>query len=119
MLKDAPAEGNYHQVPASNGTQSTTETQHTILLTPQEMMIFESKSCCTCKSTMPAWKIHIVVNGLYSPRNQKFAVSRQFYFCADPRCIAIKPFASNIQTPPSEVNIMRDSQLSSEDICLL
>jgi hypothetical protein len=42
---------------------------------------------------------YIVVNGLYIPRNQKFAVSRQFYFCADPRCIAIKPFASNIQTP--------------------
>ena len=63
-------------------------------------------SCCTCKSTMPAGKIHIVVNGLYIPRNQKFTVSRQFYFCADPRCIAVKPFASNIQTPPSEVNIM-------------
>ena len=31
----------------------------------------------------------------------------------------IKPFTSNIQTPLSEVNIMRDSQLSSEDICLL
>ena len=141
MLNDAPAEGNYRQVPASNGEQSTTKTQHTILLTPQEMeLIFKSKkkntepehiwnvargearvnaSCCTCKSTMPAGKIHIVVNGLYIPRNQKFAISRQFYFCADPRCIAIKPFASNIQTPPSEVNIMRDSQLSSEDICLL
>ena len=40
MLKDAPAEGNYRQVPASNGGQ----TQHTILLTPQEMeSIFESK----------------------------------------------------------------------------
>ena len=65
-----------------------------------------------------AGKIHIVVNGLYIPRNQKFAVSRQLYFCADPRCIAIKPFASNIQTPPSEVDVMRDSQLSSEDICL-
>ena len=139
MLKDAPAEGNYRQVPASNGGQSTTET-HTILLTPEEMeSIFESKkpteldqiwkvakrearlnaSCCTCKSTMPGGKIYIVVNGLYIPRNQKFAVSRQFYFCADPRCIAIKPFASNIQTPPSEVHIMPDSQLSSEDICLL
>ena len=44
MLKDAPAEGNYRQVPASNGGQSTTETQHTILLTPQEIeSIFESK----------------------------------------------------------------------------
>ena len=37
MLKDAPAEGNYRQVLASNSAQSTTETQHTSLLTPQEM----------------------------------------------------------------------------------
>jgi hypothetical protein len=78
-----------------------------------------SSSCCTCKSTMPGGKINIVVNGLYIPHNQKFAVSCQFYFCTDPRCIAIKPFASNIQTPPSEINILQDSQLSSEDICLL
>jgi hypothetical protein len=68
---------------------------------------------------MPGGKRYIVVNGLYIPRNQKFAVSRQFYFCTDPRFIAIKPFASNIQTPPSEINILQDSQLSSEDICLL
>ena len=55
MLKDAPAEENYRQVPASNGAQSTTETQHTILLTPQEMeSIFESK-----KTTEPEqiWKV--------------------------------------------------------------
>ena len=114
-------------------------TQHTILLTSQEIgSIFESKkniepeqiwkvakgearvnaSGCTCKSPMPAGKIHIVVNGLHIPRNQKFAVSRQLCFCTDPR-IAIKPFASNIQTPPSEVDVMRDSQLPSEDMCLL
>ena len=35
MLKDAPTEGNYYQVPTNNSNQSTTETQHTILLTPQ------------------------------------------------------------------------------------
>jgi predicted nucleic acid-binding Zn finger protein len=140
ILKDAPAEGNYRQVPASNDGQSTTETPHSISLTSEEMeSIFESKkatepkqiwkvakretrvnaSCCTCKSTMPGGKIYIVVNGLYIPRNQKFAVSHQFYFCADLRCVAIKPFASNIETPPRE--ILQDSQLqlSSEDICLL
>jgi predicted nucleic acid-binding Zn finger protein len=44
MLKDAPAEGNYHQVPANNNGQSTTETQHTVSLMPEEMeSIFESK----------------------------------------------------------------------------
>jgi hypothetical protein len=37
MLKDAPAEGNYRQVPANNDGQSTTETWHTVSLTPEEM----------------------------------------------------------------------------------
>ncbi len=73
----------------------------------------------TCKSTMPEGKIFITVTGLYILRNQRFAVDRQFYFCADPRCIRIKPFASNLQTPPREIKIQSGSQLTREDVSLL
>lgn len=123
-LKDAPDERNYPQVHANNG-QSTLEAQHAVLLTPKEMdSIFERRkasapeqvwkamecdvqintSCCTCKSRMPGGKIYIIANGLYIPRHQKFAVSRQFYICADSCYFAVKLFARNEHggTPTSE-----------------
>ena len=74
-------------------------------------------TCCSCKSTMPAGKIFTTVSGLYIPRGQRFAVDRQYFFCADLECIAKKPLASNLATPPT--NIETDKNLSKEDIILL
>jgi hypothetical protein len=55
-------------------------------------------SCSSCKSTMPAAKSFVVVSVLYIPCDQRFAVDRQFYFCAElrSRCIGTKPLASNL-----------------------
>ncbi len=76
-------------------------------------------SCTSCKSTMPAGKIFIVVSGLYIPRGQRFAVDRRFYFCADSCCIGKKPLASNLETPPKTIEIDKDMLLSADDISLL
>ena len=68
---------------------------------------------------MPAGKIFVMVSGLYIPCGQRFAVNRQFSFCADLRCIGTKPLASNLAIPPKTIEIKDDLQLSAEDISLL
>lgn len=140
MLKNAPAEGTRSQSSASEKSTPTSESPPPAILTSVEMeSIFECKkysqpvqtweaakseqrvkaSCCSCKSIMPAGKLFISVHGLYIPRGQRFAVSRQFYFCADLQCVQKKPFASNLKTPPNVIKIQAGSLLSSEDISLL
>lgn len=135
----------HHEPPtgSKNNTQSPTvrsPTPPSVVLTNVEMeSIFEAKqstqrqqiwragkskermkaSCSSCKSTMPAGKIFVVVSGLYIPRGQRFAVDRQFYFCADLRCIGTKPLASNLTIPPKKIEIKDDLQLSADDISLL
>ena len=107
-------------------------------LTPEEQMaIFEGKEkvqrwkinksnvkknakCSTCKSTMPAGKMFVEVDGLYIPKNQTFAVDRKFYFCALFSCLK-KVNASNIVPPTSNSIFMiaDESGISIEEMEIL
>jgi hypothetical protein len=143
ILTGAQTAEEHQELPAdskNNTSSSGSPTPPSVFLTNVEMeSIFEEKqssqpqqiwkagkskermkACCSsCKSTMPAGKIFVVVSGLYIPRGQRFAVPRQFYFCGDVRCIGTKPLASNLAVPPKKIEIKDDLQLSAEDISLL
>ena len=84
-----------------------------------KLVVRKDAKCCTCRSTMPAGKIYVYVNGLYVPPNQNFSTNRTFYFCAQPSCLAKKPFMSNIKVPPKEVTNPNDSNLLISDINIM
>ena len=92
---------------------------------PEQLWYIEKRnerlkaSCCSCKSTMPPGKIFVYVKGLYIPRGKRFAIIRQFYFCADLNCLTKKPLASNLHVPPNVITVRADSQLSPADIALV
>jgi hypothetical protein len=107
ILTGAQTAEEHQELPAdskNNTSSSGSPTPPSVFLTNVEMgSIFEAKqssqpqqiwkagkskermkACCSsCKSTMPAGKIFVVVSGLYIPCGQRFAVPHQFYFCAD------------------------------------
>ena len=141
MLKGAPGSTRSNESTSEKGQPSLTpQLSPTIVLTPIEMeSIFESKrsakpeqvchatkknerlraSCCTCESALLAGKIYVYVMGLYIPRGQRFGTARKFYFCADPQCIARKPFASNLVVPPTVITVAPNSLLSLDDVALI
>ena len=84
-----------------------------------KLVVRKDAKCCTCRATMPAGKIYVYVNGLYVPPNQNFSTNRTFYFCAQPNCLAKKPFMSNIKVPPKEVTNPNDSNLLLSDINIM
>ena len=81
-----------------------------------KLVVRKDASCCACGATMPAGKPYVFVKGLYIPRNQFFATSRTYYFCAIPTCLSKKPIGSNLSVPPTEVNVTSTTNLLSSDI---
>lgn len=74
--------------------------------------------CCSCKATMPEGKISVMVDGLFIPDKQRFAVVRTFYFCCDVRCTSKRPMRSNLLRPQN-LMVSEDSHLSSSDMDLI
>ena len=140
LLKvEQPEEKEKENIPERNGDPDATESSYTRFTEAELESMFEGNSSHTnsqtwyadklvvrkdakfgtCRATMPAGKIYVYVNGLYVPPNQNFSTKRTFYFCAQPYCLAKKPFMSNIKVPPKEVYNPNDSNLLISDINIM
>lgn len=67
-------------------------------------------SCPNCKSQFTQGDVCVSVDGLYIPPNKdkngkSFSVKRTFRFCLKKNCISCKPPYSNLNVPPSKLNI--------------
>ena len=61
----------------------------------------KTPSCPTCKEPIENDSLCISVRGLYVPFDQSFVQEKDFYFCADAKCLEKLPFYTNLSKPKS------------------
>ena len=70
--------------------------------------------CKKCQNVIKKNQLHVVVEGLYAPLSQSFAVKCKFRFCPDATCLEQVPARSNIKIC-TIITIDNNIELSEEE----